>query len=330
VEALAPTARLILLGDKDQLASVEAGAVLGDICAGWRGFSAPFVQELAGGLGVPAQRLPVGDGRAGLGDNIVELRVSHRFSPDSGIGALAGSVNTGDVNAVKTLLGENTPELDWLDSNGLVETRDRLAERAAALFGDYLSALASGAPPEQVFTRFERVRILCALRSGPLGVAGVNRWLEEVLQRRGLIDARRDWYAGRPIMIARNDYNMGLFNGDVGLVLPDSDGRLRVCFRDSEGAVRRLSPGRLPAHETCYALTVHKSQGSEFDEVVVVLPQEDNRVLARELLYTAVTRARRKVVLAGPLDVLLAATARRTRRRSGLQERLWDEDGGPT
>ncbi|MEJ2687101.1 MAG: exodeoxyribonuclease V subunit alpha [Gammaproteobacteria bacterium] len=330
VEALAPTARLILLGDKDQLASVEAGAVLGDICAGWRGFSAPLVQELANVLAVPAQTLPVGGGQAGLGDNIVELRVSHRFSRDSGIGALAGSVNAGDVNAVKTVLGGNTPELDWLDSTGLVETRDRLAERAAALFEDYLSALASGAPPEQVFARFERVRILCALRGGPLGVDGVNRWLEEVLQRRGLIDARRDWYAGRPIMIARNDYNMGLFNGDVGLVLPDSAGRLRACFRDAEGAVRRLSPGRLPAHEPCYALTVHKSQGSEFDEVVVVMPQEDNRVLARELLYTAITRARRKVVLAGPLDVLLAAAARRTRRRSGLQERLWNEEAGPT
>lgn len=330
VEALAPEARLILLGDKDQLASVEAGAVMGDMCAGWRGFSEPFAQELSDVLGVPVKALPVARSGAGLRDNIVELRLSHRFSRESGIGSLASCVNAGDVNAAKALLADGTDDLQWLETRDLAQAQAHLAERAAALFGDYLRALASGATPQQVFAHFERVRILCALRSGPMGVAGVNRLIEDLLHRQGLIDVRQAWYAGRPVMIARNDYNLGLFNGDVGLALEDSAGRLRVCFRDSQGDIRRLSPGRLPAHETCYALTVHKSQGSEFDEVVVVLPQEDSRVLTRELLYTAVTRARRRVLLTGPLDVLAAAVARRTQRRSGLRDSLWSDTGSPS
>ncbi|MGA7800975.1 MAG: exodeoxyribonuclease V subunit alpha [Gammaproteobacteria bacterium] len=329
-EALPPAARLILLGDKDQLASVEAGAVLGDICAGWRGFSPSFAGQIAAVTGIGAEALPAGDARVALEDTIVELRMSHRFSHGSGIGGLARSVNAGDGEASLRLLAQGLDDLEWHDTRSLGQTQALLADRAHVLFGQYLAALGAGAAPETVFAAFERVGILCALRSGPLGVAGVNRLVEEALHRAGLIDVRRPWYAGRPIMVARNDYGLRLFNGDIGLLLPGTgtDGEVQACFRDPNGGIRRLSPSRLPAHQTCYALTVHKSQGSEFDEVLTVLPQEDTRVLGRELLYTAVTRARRKVVVAGPREVIAAAVARRTERRSGLRDSLWVA-GGP-
>lgn len=328
VEALPQAARLILLGDKDQLASVQAGAVLGDICADWRGFSASFRQELAVVGAADPGDLPVSDGRSVLDDAIVELRVSYRFG--GSIGTLASRINSGDVEGTVALLAARSGGLEWFDTGTLAQAQAMLADRISELFGAYLEALHAGAEPEQVFEAFERVRVLCALRTGALGVEGINRLIEEALRRQGQIAVEHTWYAGRPVMITRNDYTMALFNGDVGLALPAADnaGTLQVCFRKPDGGLRRVSIARLPAHETCYALTVHKSQGSEFDTVVTVLPQEDMRVVGRELLYTAITRARQNVLVIGPEAVLAAAVARRTERRSGLRDSLWTDSAG--
>lgn len=172
---------------------------------------------------------------------------------------------------------------------------------------------------------FDRFRVLCAHRSGPFGTAALNRYIEALLHAARRIETRHAWYPGRPVMITRNDYQLRLFNGDVGITLPaaEAGGRPRVYFPTADGGVRGLPPFRLPAHDTVYAMTVHKSQGSEFDEVVLVLPDDHSPVLTRELLYTGLTRARSRTTVCGSEEAVRAAVARRLQRSSGLREALW-------
>jgi exodeoxyribonuclease V alpha subunit len=179
--------------------------------------------------------------------------------------------------------------------------------------------------PMRIFERFNEFRVLCARRTGRFGVSGVNATIEELLDEQRLVNTRETWYSGRPVMITRNDYNLRLFNGDVGIALPDAeaDGRLKVFFFNGTEGLRRIVPGRLPEHETVYAMTVHKSQGSEFGDVVLILPDELSPIMTRELIYTAVTRAMRRVELWGIEDVFIAAVKQRLVRASALQERLW-------
>ena len=176
-----------------------------------------------------------------------------------------------------------------------------------------------------MFSLFDRFRILCALRDGPYGVHAINGVVEQILKENGLIQANERWYRGRPILINRNDYNLHLFNGDVGVLLPDpeSNHALRAFFTTPEGRLRKIHPLRLPEHETVYAMTVHKSQGAEFNQVVVILPDRDSPVLARELIYTGITRTREKVEMWGDEAVFKLAVARRTERMSGLRDVLW-------
>jgi exodeoxyribonuclease V alpha subunit len=330
--ALPPDARLLLLGDKDQLASVEAGAVLGELCAGAEGFSEPFRQRLERLTGQP---IPApGEATSPLADCVVTLRHSYRFAGGGGIGRLAQAINQGDAEGCRRLLeAGDTPELT------LAEGRREPASHAADHYADYLERLRAGAGPAELFEGFHAFRCLCALREGPSGVVGLNQAIEGELERRGLIDPSHRWYPGRPLMITRNDYNLRLFNGDIGLVLPDpaAAGRLVACFPRTEanpgsGAGdpwRRLLPSRLPPHESCYAMTVHKSQGSEFDRVLLVLPEHDAPLLTRELLYTAVTRARLGLLLHGDPAALEGMVRRPTRRSSGLNDALVRGDGEP-
>jgi exodeoxyribonuclease V alpha subunit len=188
--------------------------------------------------------------------------------------------------------------------------------------------------PLEILKGFNRFKILCALREGPYGVVAVNRWVEQTLRERGLIEIQERWYRGRPIMITSNDYELDLFNGDVGIVLPDPDacGDLRVFFPGDAGSLRRFHPVRLPEHETVYAMTVHKSQGSEFDEVFLILSDRESPVLTRELLYTGISRAKDRIHLWAPEAVLKTALSKRVERTSGLRDRLWGdgpaENGG--
>ena len=323
VQALPPESRLILLGDRDQLSSVEAGAVLGDICDTGRAhpFSEALCAEIqqATGYGLPGVKTT-----PAMSDSIVALAKSYRFGRESGIAALSGSVNRGDgPEALKTLQAEAYGDLRW---NPLPSPRSlpgNLKHRVATIF----RALFDTGDPTQVFDALDRFRILCALREGPFGVKAVNLMVEHLLREQHRIEKDGPWYRGRHVLITRNDYNLGLYNGDVGVALPDpaSGNELKVFFPSADGSFRRLHPLRLPEHETVYAMTVHKSQGSEFDRVLLMLPDRDAPVLTRELIYTAVTRAREQIEIWAHEGVFLQALSRGVRRTSGLRDALWEE-----
>jgi len=296
--AVPDAARIVLLGDKDQLASVEAGNVLGDICGG--GSAAPIAAH------------------------IVELKKAHRFHAESGIQRMSALVNAGEAGAAIELLrggkcadiaGDATPRARALEA--------ALGPRVIAGFRDFLECDDARAALE----RLGDFRILCAMRRGPHGVENLNVLAERLLASEGLIATQSAHYHGRPVLIRANNYQLRLFNGDVGLILRDAEagGELRAFFVDAAGALRRVLPARLPSHETSFAMTVHKSQGSEFERVLLVLPDRDTPVATRELLYTGLTRARRAVELWADEAVLRTAIARRTVRSSGLRESLWSE-----
>lgn len=316
--ALRPETRLILLGDKDQLASVQAGMVLGDICGHGRDIG--YSPELSRVLAETARETIEPEVVPSIADQVAVLRKSYRFGGDSGIGATARAVNAGDGAAAARIL-----------TSGLPDARmETVAEQAlpaylrAWLLPKYGAAMDAG-QPEAVLQAFNRFRILCAVREGPFGVRGLNRLCEAVLEEAGLIPpGRRAQYPGRPLLVTSNDYSLGLYNGDVGMILPDAGaaGGLRAWFDTPEGP-RRVLPPRLPAHETLFAMTVHKSQGSELDEVLLILPEAESRVVTRELLYTGITRARRQVTLIAREERLRQACAARVARTSGLFEALW-------
>jgi len=322
-QALSPEARYILLGDKDQLSSVEAGAALGDICdtANFHPFSEGFCMEIER---VTGHRIKGDKAAPKLSDSIVRLTKSYRFSGDSGIGALSRSVNEGDGDrAIEILKEGGNAELCWRP----LPQRKRLPRTLEEMVAEEFHDLFATNDPGEVFRCLERFRVLCALREGPFGVKAVNFMIEDALREQKLIHGGGKWYRGRPVLITRNDYNLRLYNGDVGMVLPDpgAGGELRVFFQAPEGAFRAFHPIRLPEHETVYALTVHKSQGSEFGRVLLVLPDHDSPVLTRELIYTAVTRARERVEVWGEEGVFRKAVSRRTARLSGLRDALWEE-----
>ena len=323
VDALRRDTRLILLGDRDQLASVEAGAVLGDICntGAVHGFSPEFA-ALAAEIG--GDLLPVQAENGPLGDAVVLLKKSYRFSSSGGIGTVGALVNAGDgAAALAAFADDSLPEISLAQTPPAAALGEALAERIAAGFAPYLQA----SSPEEAFSRFGRFRILCALRSGPFGAESVNRLVQERLAQAGAIRPEGRWYAGEPVMITRNDYNLGLFNGDVGLILadPENGGELRAFFPTGHGPMRRVLPLRLPEHESAFAMTVHKSQGSEFDRVLLILPDRDAPLLSRELIYTAITRAKQSVELMATEELFLNAVERRIARKSGLRERLWSK-----
>jgi exodeoxyribonuclease V alpha subunit len=323
VQALSAQCRLILLGDKDQLASVEAGAMLADICDAGQSlaFSRSFSQELRilTGYDVASEKV---DGQApSMRDCIVYLTKSYRFKGESGIAALSRAVNDGDGEAGLSIIeSKGLEDIAWKDIRLLHEWTRVLKEPVVQGFQGLLKAR----DPFEVFERLDDFKILCGLREGPYGVNAVNMMVERILKEEHLIKADGQWYPGRPILITRNDYSLHLFNGDMGIALPDpgAGGELRVFFQGTDGKLRKFHPLRLPEHETTYAVTVHKSQGSEFGEVLLILPDRDSPVLTRELVYTAITRARDRVEIWGNPDVFRNAVARRTVRTSGLKDAL--------
>jgi exodeoxyribonuclease V alpha subunit len=324
--ALKPEARLIILGDRDQLSSVEAGAVLGDICGGGHQevFSSGFGELFSELSGVSIPTAPPGEELPPLADCLVVLKRNYRFSAASGIGAAARAVNAGrGKDAMSILRGGAFSDVGWRDLPPPGSLERALAEVVSEGYGGYLTA----GTVEEALGLFNRFRVLCALNQGPYGVAGLNDLIEKILAKRGLIDPRQRWYRGRPILIATNDYNLKLFNGDVGIVFfdPNQEGKPRVFFPAPDGGIRDISPVRLPAHETVYAMTIHKSQGSEFDRVHILLPAADSPLLTRELLYTGVTRAKTRVDIWGNEGIFAAAAARRIDRKSGLRDALWSE-----
>lgn len=301
-DAIHPEARVILLGDKNQLASVESGHMLGDICAG-----------LSGTTGAP------------LRASLTELTTNHRFAADSGIHRLSRLVNAADFPSAAELL--RSPNCNDLRAPALPSPRD-LAAMLCANALTFLRTYRAAETPAEALARFGEFRILCALREGPYGVTNLNVLAERCLADAGLLAPEHAFYAGRPVLIRRNDYQLQLFNGDIGITLPDADadGELRVFFHDDTRGLRRFPPARLPEHETAFAMTVHKAQGSEFRHVLLVMPGADCPVLSRELLYTAITRASTSLEVWWSEPALQAALDRTITRWSGLRARLWGEE----
>ncbi len=324
VAALPGHARLILLGDRDQLASVEPGAVLGDLCCG-EGTHC-FSQELLAYLQEVTGHAPVGVSDAAaispVADSLVVLRKNYRFGSSGAIGQISRAINEGDPDAVSRLI--EMPGHGELVMKDLPAGQSLAAALEESVLEGYRECLEME-DPASALASFDSFRILCAVRRGNHGVSGLNRAVESILAAHGLIEPDRMWYAGRPVMIRVNDYALRLFNGDIGIALPDPErpGALAVFFPAENGGVRKIPPLRLPDHETVFAMTVHKSQGSEFERVLMVMPPVDSPVLTRELLYTALTRARKSVELWCGGGILRAAVSRRIDRRSGLQKALW-------
>lgn len=287
LESVRPQARLLLVGDPDQLASVEAGAVLAD---------------LVDGLGPRDHALAA-------------LQTSHRFGES--IGELASAIRSGDADLAIDVLRAGGDHIEWLATddaperlrNVLVPHAVRL--RQAAVLGDARAALAT----------LDEHRLLCAHRRGPFGIAHWNRQVERWLAEATGESIWSSWYPGRPVLVTANDYGLGVYNGDIGVTVLNSEGQLRAVIAGA-GGLLDFASSRLSDVETLHAMTIHKSQGSQADEVTVLMPQEDSRLLTRELFYTAVTRAKKKVRVVGGEATVRAAIERRAVRASGLALRL--------
>ncbi len=322
-EALRPETRVLLLGDKDQLASVEAGAVLGDICteADVNNFSARFIDALNQIFSWSLEGLEPATSATGVQDCVVQLTKNYRFGQDSAIGALASAVNAGDPEMALAILSDpDYPDVTWSPLPPFPSLASSLSGSIVEGYRIFLE----GKDLAEKFLHLDDYRILCALRHGPYGIESLNRVVERVLEHHGLIVALREIYPGLPLLVTRNDYDLGLFNGDVGIVVPASTGTrgLSAAFPGPEGSVRFIHPSRVPAYEVGYCMTIHKAQGSEFNAVSIVLPHTDAPILTRELLYTAITRARKKVHIWATEEVLTKMISRRIRRSSGLREAL--------
>lgn len=294
--AVRPDARLILLGDRDQLASVETGSIFRDLCS------------------VDINSHP-------LNEHIVMLEKSWRFDASGGIGQLAKAVRDQQEQALLDLLHSPPIGIHWNQS----------AEISSLYFQQVWQAYLAGVQTWQedkqqlpaLFAAFNQFRLLTPLRKGPLGTEQLNQQLSTLLRRVLPNRFQGTWFTGRPIMITENDYRQQLFNGDIGLSLADANGQIRVWFPEPNGDFRAFAPVRLPAHETAWAMTIHKSQGSEFEQVLLVMPEdEEAKILGRELLYTGITRARRQIDLMGKEAVILASVRRSLPSSSCLRWRI--------
>lgn len=316
---LSPRARLILLGDRQQLAAVEAGAVFAEISEA-PAFSAAGRTRLARLIDSP----PEAAGEPGpLADRVVWLTKSYRFDTASPLGALASAVRDGEVAAALAALAAGAPQIALLDEHEAALSATATAQLVDG-YADYFAAITpllndEPADPAPLFAAFERYRILCALREGRRGARGLNETIEHACRQHANA-AEATWYFGRPVMVTRNDPLLRLFNGDIGIALPTPAG-LRIFFAEG-GGFRALPPSRLPPHETAFAITVHKSQGSEFDRIALVLPHEPMPLCTRELLYTGLTRARHGALICAPRGVVANAIASPEKRHSGLRDRL--------
>ena len=369
LDAIAPQTRLVMLGDKDQLAAVEAGAVFAELSAR-PAFTQNGLQRIAEALGIESARLsdalpdassgfdeepddffaqtgapddfdtqpddlfvsaPPSPAQNPLADCVVWLERNYRFGLESPIGRLSLAIRNGAAGAALEVLRIDPAEpcAAALYEDTHATLTDRTIARLAAGFAPYADALAEALAadtpdPLPLFDALNRFRILCATRSGPRGVDQVNAAMAAQVRRAAgvTLAVGAQWFAGRPVMVTRNDYALGLFNGDIGIALPGAGGALRVYFRTGDGGLRAVSPAALPPHDTAFALTVHKSQGSEFQHAVLMLPSVFSRVLSRELVYTAITRARERVEVIGARAVLAQAIATPTQRDSGLAARI--------
>ena len=278
------------------------------------------------GQDVPASPSP---GDTAVGDGIVVLDRVHRYG--EGIAAIADAIRRGDADAAITALAAGVEGVTWIDDDPAVaadsDALRPVRDGAVAAARTVIDAARHGEARRAIAT-LSTFRVLCAHRRGAHGVATwmerIERWLADAVPG---FAAEGEWYAGRPLLVTENDYGLRLYNGDTGVVVATAGGRVSAAF-ERRDEVAEFTPARLGAVETVYAMTIHKSQGSQFDTAAVLLPDPTSQILTRELLYTAVTRAREHLVLVGPEETVRRAVARPVARASGLQWRLWGT-GGP-
>ncbi|WP_257280714.1 exodeoxyribonuclease V subunit alpha [Endozoicomonas sp. ISHI1] len=336
LDALPEHARIILLGDRDQLASVDAGSVLGDICSAAEGgytlAQADTLEQLTGFnmKSFSMRQMPTAkqnnaaacftQKNLAINDRFCQLQKSYRFDARSGIGTLAKAVNKGDARQTIRVFQQMFDDIALypVDENSY----QQLMSLCAQGYTPYLQAIHDQQDEKTVLRAFNHFRLLCSLREGRWGVEGLNDGIRSALARRNLIPSEGLWYPGRPVLITRNAHDLGLYNGDIGIAMPDRNNRLKVVFELADGSLKYLLPSRLPEHQTVFAMTIHKSQGSEFPHTVMALPEQMTPVLTRELLYTGITRAKTRLDLFALPQILVKAIQQKTLRSSGLKDRL--------
>lgn len=321
LDAIGPNTRVILLGDKNQLASVEAGSLFGDLCnasGAANSFTTVISEFIHHFIPDVNRQIPIGNiipQRHILAGHIVELQKSHRFRSDSGIGKFSQAIIHNEVNELLDfvkVVSQNSVHIYPSDNKAIFEN----------FIKDYAAYIQE---PDIAYAlkKLNQLRVLCAVREGPQGVYKVNKDIERFLQQRGLLQISGDFYENRPIIITKNYPDLNLFNGDIGLLRKDENGNLRAWFEDSNKNIRSVMPGYLANAETVFAMTVHKSQGSEYANVLVLLPENYGaQLLTRELLYTAITRAKENIVLLASEDLLLMSAKASVKRISGILNRF--------
>ena len=317
--ALGPETKVILLGDKDQLASVEAGSLFGDLCQAQEKlnlFPSERMEFINSFIEDTSQQLPESYlSKTGhpLAGHVIELQVSHRFSDDEGIGKFSKAIIQNNPETIKDFF-KNTDEQVEID-----------AHYSEKIFHDFIAGYKAFIVEEDILESLKKLndlKVLCVIREGEQGLYSINKKIEQYLIKQNLLRVTGDFYHNRPVMITSNNYELSLFNGDIGLVREDENGELKVWFED-KGNLLSFSPSYVSNAETVFAMTIHKSQGSEFEKVMVILPDmEDVPLLTRELLYTAVTRAKNKVIVQGEEKAILKAADSYVKRGSGIIQRF--------
>jgi exodeoxyribonuclease V alpha subunit len=321
IDAIGPDTRLILLGDKNQLASVEAGSMFGDLCKTQESpnrlnqESADFINQF---ITDPKRKISntfINTRKHPLSEHIIELQKSHRFSSTGGIGKFSNAIITNNEAVLKEFILSNKEPAVIIDTN-----RDHiLFESFVDGYREYLLE------PDisLALQKLNHIRVLCAVREGPQGIYATNRLIESFLNKQNLIDTKDEFYENRPIIVTRNYTDLALYNGDIGIIRKDSNGNMRAWFEDSDKNLRSVMPGYITGAETVFAMTIHKSQGSEYNQVLVILPSNSgSQLLTRELLYTAVTRAKEKVIVQSTENILLETAKGSVTRASGIIHRF--------
>ncbi len=315
METIGPDTKLILLGDKNQLSSVEAGSLFGDLCSSLPEgniFDEKHLAFLSHFMDVKKLNAEAA-GKHLLTGHITELRQSHRFNDAGGIGKFSKAVIQHDEAVIREFDGDGNNQVSISG-----EAPGKMLESFAQQYADYIKF------PDiaEALELMNRAKILCAVKQGPLGVYKMNTFVEQYLAEQGLIKPDGEFYENKLIMVTKNQPEAGLYNGDTG-ILRMQGGVLRACFLNPEGGVLSVPPAQIDSWEPAFAMTIHKSQGSEFDEVMIILPpSDDSPILTRELLYTAVTRARKKALILADMEIVLSATRKHIRRISGIVNRI--------
>lgn len=335
--AIAPQTKLIMLGDKDQLSSVEAGAVFADICQGLAqgpNYSEQAKAWLSEQTGFVLNEVGLNhQDKTKVDDSLSLLQKSYRFNEKSGIGALAKAVNEADINSLKAVWQREFQDIslhNGANNQGAVVAMTVMGYRDYLANAHQLSTQHDMTEEHiaDLLAQFNEFQLLTPTRDGALGVNQLNQKIEQQLLKHQLISREQGtWYVGRPVMVVSNDHSQQLFNGDIGIVMPpvSDNGHLpqnRVYFKMADGSIQSFLPSRLPAHETVYAMTIHKSQGSEFDDVVMALPDNWTPLLTKELLYTGITRAKKSVNIFADVGILQKSALTQTKRYSGLSHLL--------